>query len=122
MAGEPTVTFTGRLGNDPDINYTKTGRAVANLNVAVTPSTKDGDTWVDKDTIWFKVSLWRNAEAAADEFVKGDLVSVAGKFAHASYTNKDGETKTSLEVDADYVGLIPTTKSGKKAESAEAPW
>jgi len=122
MAGEPTVTFTGRLGNDPDINYTKTGRAVANLNVAVTPSTKDGDVWVDKDTIWFKVSLWRNAEAAAEEFVKGDLVSVAGKFAQANYTTKDGDTRTSLEVDADYVGLIPTVKSGKKTESTEAPW
>jgi single-strand DNA-binding protein len=120
MAGEPTVTFTGRLGNIPEINFTKTGRAVANLNVAVTPSTKDGDTWVDKDTIWFKVSLWRNAEAAADEFQKGDLVSVSGKFAHASYTNKDGETKTSLEVDADYVGLIPTLKKTK--ESTDAPW
>jgi single-strand DNA-binding protein len=122
MAGEPTVTFTGRLGNDPDINYTKTGRAVANLNVAVTPTTKDGDVWVDKETIWFKVSLWRNAEAAADEFVKGDLVSVAGKFAQANYTTKDGENRTALEVDADYVGLIPTVKAGKKSEGTEAPW
>ena len=119
MAGEPTVTFTGRLGNNPEINFTQTGRAVANMSVAVTPSTKDGDKWVDKDTIWFRVSLWRNAEAAAEEFEKGDLVSVAGKLAQSTFVAKDGETKTSLEVDADYVGLIPTIK---KTESTDAPW
>jgi single-strand DNA-binding protein len=118
MAGEPTVTFTGRLGNDPEINFTQTGRAVANLSVAVTPTTKDGDKWIDKDTIWFRVSLWRNAEAAVNEFVKGDLVTVAGKFAYTTYTTKEGATKTALEIDADYVGLIPTEKKTKE----DVPW
>lgn len=105
---EPTITFQGRIGNDPQINFTQSGRAVANFSVAVTPRTKDGDKWVDKDTLWFRVSLWRNAEAAIDELEKGDLVTVSGKFANNSYTTKEGELKTSLEVDADHVGLIFT--------------
>ena len=114
MAGEPTVSFTGRLGNDPEIHFTQTGRAVANLNIAVTPRTKDGENWIDKDTLWFRVALWRNAEAAVEELIKGDLVTVTGKFAHNTYTTKDGDTKTSLEVDADFVGLIPTEKKKKE--------
>lgn len=118
MAGEPTVTLTGRIGNEPQINFTQTGRAVANISVAVTPSTKDGDKWIDKDTLWFRVALWRNAEAAVEELQKGDLVTVAGKLSQNTYTNKEGETKITLEIDADYVGLIPTTKK----QSEEAPW
>lgn len=119
MAGEPTIQFTGRLGSDPDINFTQSGRAVANMSVAVTPRTKDGDAWVDKDTLWFRVSLWRNAEAAVNEFVKGDLVTVTGKFANNTYTTKEGELKTALEVDADFVGLIPTEK---KSAGTDVPW
>ena len=110
MAGEPTVTFTGRLGNDPEIHFTQSGRAVANCSVAVTPRTKDGDNWIDKDTLWFRVSLWRNAEPAVNELQKGDLVTVTGKLSHNLYESKDGGTKSSLEVDADFVGLIPTEK------------
>jgi single-strand DNA-binding protein len=118
MAGEPTITLVGRLGNDPEIHFTQTGRAVANFSVAVTPKTKDGDTWIDKDTLWFRVSLWRNAEAAVNELEKGDLVTISGKFANNTYTTKDGDTKTSLEIDADNVGLIFTEKKTKD----EIPW
>jgi hypothetical protein len=35
---------------------------------------------------------------------------VTGKFSHNLYESKDGGTKSSLEVDADFVGLIPTEK------------
>lgn len=124
MANEPTISLTGRIGNDPQIGFTASGRSVANFSVAVTPRTKDGDTWIDKDTLWFRVSLWKNAEAAVEEIVKGDLVTITGKFANPTFTTKDGDTKTSLEIDADFVGVIPTQKTHGKTEpqSEVAPW
>jgi len=121
MAGEPTVIFTGRVGADPTISFTQSGRAVANLSVAVTPRTKDNDEWVDKETVWFRVSLWRNAEAAVEELLKGDLVTVTGKLAYVTYKAKDGSEKTALEVDADHIGVIPTTKT-HSVVAESTPW
>lgn len=124
MANEPTISLTGRLGNDPQIGFTGSGRAVANFSVAVTPRTKDGDNWIDKDTLWFRVSLWKNAEAAVEELVKGDYVAITGKFSNPSFTTKDGAEKTALEIDADFVGIIPTKKTHGQPEpqSETAPW
>lgn len=120
MAGEPTVSFVGRVALEPSINFTQTGRAVANFKVAVTPSTKDGDSWVDKETLWFGVSLWKGAEAAVETITKGTLVSVTGKLAEDKYTNKNGEEKTSLSVDADNIGVIPV--KAKNQQEEQAPW
>jgi single-strand DNA-binding protein len=119
MAGEPTVSFVGRVALDPTINFTQTGRAVANYKIAVTPTTKDNDQWVDKETLWFNVSLWRGAEAAIDSIVKGAIVSVTGKLAEDNYTTKDGEKRTALTVDADVIGLVP--RKAKQQEDV-APW
>ena len=119
MAGEPTVSFVGRVAMEPTINFTQTGRAVANYKVAVTPTTKDNDQWVDKETVWFNVSLWRGAEAAIDSIGKGAIVSVSGKLGEDSYTTKDGEKRTSLVVDADVIGVVP--RKTKQQEDV-APW
>jgi single-strand DNA-binding protein len=119
MAGEPTVSFVGRVAVDPTINFTQTGRAVANYKIAVTPTTKDNDQWVDKDTVWFNVSLWRGAEAAIDTIVKGAIVSVSGKLAEDHYVSKEGEKRTALVVDADVIGLVPRKA---KAQSEDTPW
>jgi single-strand DNA-binding protein len=120
MAGEPVVTFVGRVALEPTIHFTQTGRAVGNFKVAVTPQTKENETWVDKETLWFGVSLWRGAEAAVDSIDKGSLVTVTGKLTEEKYTNKNGEEKTALNVDADSIGLIPVKAKQKQAE--ETPW
>jgi single-strand DNA-binding protein len=121
MANEPTISLVGRLGNDPEVGFSSSGRAVVNLSVAVTPRVKDqNDKWIDKDTLWFRVNLWKNAEAAADELTKGDYVAVTGRFSNPSYTAKDGATKSALEINADYVAIIPTQKT--HGQSEEAPW
>lgn len=120
MSGEPTVSFVGRAGQDADLRYTNSGRAVANISVAVTPRTKDGDNWVDKDTMWFSVSCWRNAEQIVEQVRKGDLLHITGKFGTRSYESKSGETRTDLTVDADTVGVVPTAPKGNKGQ--DDPW
>jgi len=117
MAGEPTVTFVGRVAVEPTINFTQTGRAVGNFKIAVTPTTKENDVWIDKDTLWFSVSLWRGAEAAIDSIPKGSLVTVSGKLSESHYTSKDGEARTALVIDADNIGVIP-----RPAKKEDSPW
>jgi len=123
MANEPLITVTGRVGNDPNLRFSPEGKAVINFSLAVTPSQKTGDGWVDKETIWFSCSLWRHAEAAADQLSKGQLVVVTGRLSIKSYTSKTGEAKTDLVIDADGFGITPTPgKAGAPKQVDEPAW
>ena len=51
------VTLTGNLTDDPDLRYTPNGTEVANFRLAVTARVKDGDTWRDGDTSFFRVNV-----------------------------------------------------------------
>lgn len=123
MAGEPTITVIGRIGQDPNVNFSKDGKAVANFSVGVTPSARVNDTWQDKDTMWFSVSLWRNAEEFVNTANKGALVMATGRLTLNTYTSKDGEQKTSWQIDADAVGIVPTPQRARETVAVDSvPW
>ena len=50
------VILVGNLGNDPDIRYTASGAAVANISLATTDSWKDKETGEQQDrTEWHRI-------------------------------------------------------------------
>lgn len=98
------ITIVGSLGADVELRYTPAGAAVANFNVAVTDRQKENDQWVDGITTWYRVAVWRDyAEHAAESLRKGDQVFVTGRVKNRPY-EKDGQTRYSLEIDAEEVG------------------
>ena len=69
------VTITGNLTDDPELRFTPNGTAVANFRLAVTARVKDGDSWRDGDTSFFRINVWRQlAEHVAESLSKGDRV------------------------------------------------
>jgi single-strand DNA-binding protein len=58
---DTTTIITGNLTDDPELRYTQGGAAVANFRVAVTPRVKDGDSWKDGDTSFFRVTVRHEA-------------------------------------------------------------
>ena len=121
MAGEPTVTVIGRLGADPELRFTNEGKPVSNFSVGCTPSVRVNNEWQNKETLWFRVSLWRNAEDFVETATKGTLVVATGRFSVRTYETKDGEKRTEMVLDADGVGIMPATKS-VKAVTEDVPW
>lgn len=111
------ITFVGNLGRDPELKYTDGGKAIATLNVAVSHGRKKPDgTWAD-ETDWFRVSVFGPAaERAAEKLRKGMKVAVAGRFASRSY-EKDGVTRTSLEVAASEVMSLDKAQEGGSLDS-----
>lgn len=104
MAGEIPVTVVGSI-TEPTLRFSQAGKAIASFSLASTPRTKDGDNWVDGETLWFRVSVFdQMAENVAESFVKGDRVIVQGRFKQRSYQTDAGETRTGLELVADEVG------------------
>lgn len=125
MAGEARIEFTGNLGKDPELKFMADGTAVLNMSVAVTEKKKEGSEWVDGNTSWYRVSLWRDkAEAAAEVLSKGSRVVVAGRLKMVEL-EKDGEKRTIPQVEADAFGVVPKApaKPARRAnESEESPW
>lgn len=99
-----TITVIGNLGGDAETKTLPSGKTITNLNVAYTPSRKQGDTWVDGETMWFRVTAWE--ELATLVYAKGSRVIVTGALTQSTYTAKDGSIKTSLEISADSVGIV----------------
>lgn len=107
MAGETTITVIGNLTADPELRFTPSGAAVANFTVASTPRTFDrqNNEWKDGETLFMRCSIWREAaENVAESLQRGMRVVVSGRLVSRSYETKEGEKRTTMELQADEIG------------------
>jgi single-strand DNA-binding protein len=99
------VTVVGNLTGDPELRFTPSGVAVANFRLAVTPRVREGDSWKDADTSFFRINVWRQqAENVAETLTKGTRVIVTGKLRHRTWQTDGGEQRTVTEIEADELG------------------
>ena len=99
------VTITGNLTDDPEVTFTSSGQAVCNFRLAVTPRVRDGDSWRDGDTSFFRITAWRQlAEHVGDSLSKGDRVIVQGQLRSRAWETPEGDKRQVVEVTADEVG------------------
>jgi single-strand DNA-binding protein len=123
------VTITGNLTDDPEFKHTATGAAVANFRVAVTARVRDGETWRDGDTSYFRVNAWRDlAEHVTDSLSKGDRAVIIGRLKSRTWETPEGERRSVVEVEADEVAPSlrwavakpqRASKNGDKAKSGQ---
>jgi single-strand DNA-binding protein len=93
------MMIIGNLGADPELRYTPSGKAVANLRVAVNDRSRGPDgEWVE-ETLWIRVEVWEQAaERAAEQLRKGNKVFAEGQLRAREYEASDGQKRTSLEL------------------------
>ena len=74
------VTLIGNIGSDPEVRYTPTGGAVANITLATTFRWKDKQSGERKEsTEWHRVVFYnRLAEIAGEYLKKGRQIYVEG--------------------------------------------
>lgn len=107
MASDTSITVIGNLTSDPELRFTPSGAAVANFSVASTPRRYDKQTqqWVDQEAMFLRCSVWRQAaENVAESLTKGMRVIVVGNLKARSYETREGEKRTSFEVDVTEIG------------------
>jgi len=107
MAGETVITVVGNLTSDPELRYTQNGLAVANFTIASTPRSFDraANDWKDGDALFLRASVWREfAEHVAGSLTKGSRVIATGRLKQRSYETKEGEKRTSIELEVDEIG------------------
>ena len=105
MANDNQVMLVGNLTDDPELRFTPNGAAVANFRLAVTPRVRDGDSWKDGETSFFRINVWRQqAENVAETLQKGTRCIVVGRLRTRSWETPEGEKRSVTEVEADELG------------------
>ncbi|MGP3533602.1 single-stranded DNA-binding protein [Microbacterium sp. RD1] len=107
MAGETVITVVGNLTADPELRYTQNGLPVANFTIASTPRTFDrqANEWKDGEALFLRASVWREfAEHVAGSLTKGARVIATGRLKQRSYQDREGQNRTSIELEVDEIG------------------
>lgn len=96
------INLIGYLGGDPELRYTTEGTPVANFSLAT--NFRAGE---NEETTWFRVVAWRKlAENCAEYLAKGSLVFVEGRLRVREYEDRNGVTRTAIEVIANDVRFL----------------
>ncbi|HLR97252.1 MAG TPA: single-stranded DNA-binding protein [Jiangellaceae bacterium] len=120
------ITITGNTAAEPELRFTPNGKAVATFSVAENHRRKVGNEWQDDGTTWWRITVWeRQAETLAETLGKGDRVLVTGTVRSREW-EKDGEKRTSYDVTARHVAVIPKAQQGQQQAPAGGqqgdPW
>lgn len=107
MAGDTVITVIGNLTSDADLSFTQSGDARAAFTIASTPRSFDrqSNTWKDGETLFMRCTAWREmAENIAESCPKGTRVIATGRLVQRSYKTREGEDRTSLELQIEEIG------------------
>lgn len=97
--------MVGRLTRDPELRFVaSTGKQVANFTLAVNRQFKTDD---GPSADFFRVTIWgKQAENAEKYLTKGSQCAVTGRIEINSYTDKDGNKRQSVDLQAERVEFL----------------
>lgn len=114
------VLIIGRLGRDPEMRYTPSGRPVTTFSVGTSRawSTSDGERRTE--TEWFNVVAWSNlAEICKQYLVKDKLVYIEGRLQTRHWEDQEGNRHSSTEIVANEMIMLDDRKESGSTETEE---
>jgi len=125
MASFNKIIVVGYLGRDPELRYTPDGTPVCNFTIATTERKKDKTGEMQEHTTWFRVNLWRRQAEVANQYLsKGKQVYVEGRLSTNEYQDREGNTRTSLEIngtDIQFLGSRGEEVNVSRTENSPKP-
>ena len=88
------VTLTGKLARDPVVKFADHGTQVTSFTVQLTEAGPTGQAF----TLFVPCEAYSAVAEAAGELSVGEAVLIAGKLKWTSWTDKQGQKRTSLAV------------------------
>ena len=117
MADYSLVILVGRLTRDPELKYASSGGLpYARITLAVNRHQAKEDGSVKKTVSFIDATVWRHqAELCAQMLRKGSACMVVGSLQQSRWTDKEGASRSRLQVNADRIQFLD-----RKAEAAPA--
>ena len=126
--GVNKVILVGNLGQKPEMRYTATQTAVANLSIATTESWKDKESGENRDkTEWHRVVFFGNLAEIAERYLdKGSSVYVEGKIQTRKWQDKEGKDRWTTEILGNQLTMLGSRNSNDSGSqqdtSSETPF
>ncbi|MBQ4313715.1 MAG: single-stranded DNA-binding protein, partial [Clostridia bacterium] len=96
-----SIVLMGRLTADPELRTTSSNISVTSFTIAVERNFADRASG-ERQTDFIDIVAWRStAEFVSRYFRKGQLVAVQGSLQSRKWQDRDGNNRTSWEVQAD---------------------
>ncbi len=100
----------GRLTRDPELRHTQSNMAVASFTLAVNRDRKNANGEFQTDFIDC-VAWGRQGEFVKQWFTKGMLAIVVGRIQSRQWEDKNGNKRTTIEINVDEISFGETKKS-----------
>lgn len=114
------VIMIGRIGREPEMRYTPSGRPVTTYTIGIPRSwnTSDGERHHEID--WFNVIVWGNlAEICKQRLTKGQLVYIEGRLQTRYWEDTDGKKRSSTEIVANEMILLSERRESEETNTLE---
>lgn len=105
------IILVGNLGRDPELRYTPQGTPVCSFTMATNEKRKGAGGDQQDITTWFRVTIWgQRAEVASKYLTKGSPVYIEGRLRLEEWTDRDGKTRQTLDVQATEMQFIGSNR------------
>ncbi len=112
----------GRLGADPELRFTQSGTAVANMRVATNRNWTDKSGQKKEETEWHRIVVFgRQAETCEQYLSKGRQVYIEGRIQTNEWQDKKGNTRYTTEIVAQTVQFLSGGGGGGGGGYSEPP-
>tara|TARA_B100001059_G_C17419742_1_gene372560 strand:- start:148 stop:585 length:438 start_codon:yes stop_codon:yes gene_type:complete len=120
--GVNKVILVGNLGQKPEMRYTATQTAVANISIATTESWKDKESGENRDkTEWHRVVFFGNLAEIAERYLdKGSSVYVEGKIQTRKWQDKEGKDRWTTEILGNQLTMLGSRNSNDSGSQQNA--
>lgn len=115
------VLIIGRLGRDPEMRYTPSGRPVTTFSVGTSRTWNTADGERRTETEWFNVVAWSSlAEICKQYLTKDKLVYIEGRLQNRHWEDQEGNRHSSTEIVASEMIQLDDRKESNSSETDES--
>jgi single-strand DNA-binding protein len=109
------VMIIGRVGRDPEMRYTPSGRPVTTFSIATSRTWNAADGGRRTETEWFNVVTWSNlAEICKQYLAKDRLVYVEGRLQTRHWDDPEGNKHSAVEIVANEMIMLDERREGNQ--------
>lgn len=121
--GVNKVVLVGNLGQDPEIRYTNSGKAVANITLATNRQYKDSAGNKQSEVEWHRITVWdKLAEICGQYLRKGAQAYFEGRLQTDKWQDNEGRDRYTTKVIANEMVMLGGGNDGQGGGQGGGSW
>lgn len=119
MAGVNKVILVGRLGREPELRSTQSGKKCASFSIATSETwTQNGNK--EERTEWHRIVAWEKLADLAEKYLKkGTNIFIEGKLQTRKYKDKNGADASVTEIIANQFNFIESMRKEEPPQQVQ---